>query len=204
MSLGVGALMGINFATGFLDGVQQSNAYKRQAVYLRQQAAVFRKNAALTRLNGAMNEDISRAQNRQYLARAGAAAAEMNMTESPTFVSALSATASALEQNVLNDRYKVESEAENYLYQARAAELNAAKFKKKSHIKIFRAVIYELTVFVISERDIVVDSMTLPFASLTTLSVVLSISSRIFFSISSATSLLSVVTVVSTVVILSS
>ena len=47
MTLFSGALMGINFATGFLDGVKQSNAYRQSAYDYRQQAAAFRRNAYL-------------------------------------------------------------------------------------------------------------------------------------------------------------
>ena len=132
MTLFTGALMGINFATGFLDGVKQSNAYRQSAYDYRQQAAAFRRNAYLTRLSGALNEDVSRAKNRAYLSNATASAAEIGMNESPTFISALSSSAAALEQNVLNDRYYTESKAENYLYQARVADANARMLKKRS------------------------------------------------------------------------
>lgn len=132
MSLSIGALMGINFASGFLDGVKQSYAYKQSAYDYQRQAASFRRNAYLTRLSGALNEDVSRAQNRAYLSRANAAAAEAGMSESPTFISSLATSASALEQNVLNDRFYTESKAENYLYQARVADANARMLKKRS------------------------------------------------------------------------
>ena len=132
MSLSIGALMGINFASGFLDGVKKSYAYKQSAYDYQQQAAAFRRNAYLTRLSGALNEDVSRLQNRAYLSRANAAAAEAGMSESPTFISALSFSASALEQNVLFDRFYTESKAENYLYQARVADANARMLKKRS------------------------------------------------------------------------
>ena len=132
MSLSLGALMGVNFASGFLNGVKQSNAYRQSAYDYRLQAAAFRRNAYLTRLSGALNEDVSRAKNRAYLAEANAAAAETGMAESPTFVSALASSASALEQNVLNDRYATESQAEHYLYQSRVAEANARMLKKRS------------------------------------------------------------------------
>jgi len=131
--LELGALAAAQFATGFLQGVQQSNQIMRQSYAYQQQGNVYRQNAAITRLNGALNEDISRAKNRAYMSRAMVAGGEAGMAESPTFASALASTASALEQNVLNQRYQTESAAENYLYQARVAEENARVAKKKSH-----------------------------------------------------------------------
>ena len=130
--LELGALAAAQFASNFLQGLQQSNQAKRQSVYYQQQGNIYRQNAAMTRLNGALNEDISRAKNRAYMARAAAAGGEAGMAESPTFVSAMSTTASALEQNVLNQRYQTESAAENYLYQARVAEENARVMRKNS------------------------------------------------------------------------
>ena len=130
--LELGALAAAQFASGFLQGVQQSNQAKRQSYYYQQQGNVYRQNAAITRLKGAINEDVSRAKNRAYLSRAVAAGGEAGMAESPTFTSALSSTASALEQNVLNQRYQTEVEAENYLYQARIAEENARIMRRNS------------------------------------------------------------------------
>jgi len=130
--LELGALAAAQFASGYLQGVQQSNQMQRRSYYYQQQGNAYRQNAAMTRLNGAINEDVSRAKNRAYLSRATAAAGEAGMAESPTFTSALSSTAAALEQNVLNQRYQTESEAENYLYQARIAEENARVMRKNS------------------------------------------------------------------------
>lgn len=132
MVLPIGVSMGLNFASGLLGGIAQSNKANAQAASYKQTAANYRQNAAQTRLVGAMNEDILRAQNRANLARSYAAAAEAGMGESPTMMSAMATNASALEQNVLNARYQTETEAENYLYQARVAEANARNAKKKS------------------------------------------------------------------------
>lgn len=132
MALGLGLAMGLNFASGFLNGVQSSNKYLQQSAIYQQQADIYRRNAALTRLNGARNEDILRAQNRAYLSRSRAAAGEAGMGESATMMSLLASSASALEQNVLDARMNVESEAENYLYQAALAEENNRIMRKKS------------------------------------------------------------------------
>lgn len=133
MSLGLlFATAGINFASGFFRGVGESNAAYYKADDYNQQADILRKNAYLTRLNGARNEDVLRTQNRAYLSRATAAANETGMGESPTMMSAFATSLSMLEQNVLNERYKVESEAENYLYQANVASYNARQMRKKS------------------------------------------------------------------------
>lgn len=125
------AAIGVNFASRFLQGVADSHKAAVQAADYREQANIYRRNAALLRLNGAINEDIMRTQNRAYTARSSAAAGEAGMGESETFATALATTAAALEQNVLNARYQVESEAMNYLYQANVAEENARQLKKK-------------------------------------------------------------------------
>jgi hypothetical protein len=96
-----------------------------------QNADVLRKNAYSVRAVGAKNEDVSRSQNRSYLANNRALAYEAGIGDSPTLMSSLATSANALEQNVLNDRYKIESEAENYLYQSRVASKNALELKKK-------------------------------------------------------------------------
>ena len=126
------AAMGINFASGFLKGVEDSNRASVQAQNLWQQANIYRRNAALVRLSGALNEDALRSQNRAVIARSATAGGEAGMGESETFATALAATAARLEQNVLNSRYQTESEAMNYLYQAEVAEVSARQQKKKS------------------------------------------------------------------------
>ncbi|MBO5038008.1 MAG: hypothetical protein J6C85_00920 [Alphaproteobacteria bacterium] len=127
----VGAVA-LNFASGLIKGAQQSKSYKAQAKLMEQQAAVYRKNAALLRRNGARNEDIMRSGNRAQLSRAAAAGGEAGMGESATFASGLATTAAALEQNVLNARYQTESQAENYLYDARLTEEKAKLLRKRS------------------------------------------------------------------------
>lgn len=139
MSLGLlGLAMGVNFAKGFLSGLKDSNDAYMSARDYDYQAEIFRKNAETVRLNGAINEDIMRSKNRAYISTGVAAANEVGMGESPTMMSALAYTGSLLEQNVLNERYRVESEAENYLYQARVMANNARQMRKKSG-NIFRS-----------------------------------------------------------------
>lgn len=131
MAIGLAVTIGaLNFASGFLQGKQAENEYKAKAEQLRQQAAVYRRNAATVRMNGALNEDAMRSQKRATIASAAAAAGEAGMGESPTTTTALATTSSALEQNILNRRYETESEAENYLYQARVAEEEARQYRK--------------------------------------------------------------------------
>lgn len=132
MVLPIGMVMGLNFASDLLGGIAQSNQQRAQAQVYKQNAANLRHNAKQTRLLGAINEDILRAQNRASVARSAAALSEAGMGESATAATALAGSASALEQNVLNNRYQTESEAENYLYQARLAEANARAAKRKS------------------------------------------------------------------------
>lgn len=125
------AAIGVNFASKFLQGTADRNKAYAQAADYAEQANIYRRNAALLRLNGALNEDVMRSQNRAYTARSLTAAGEAGMGESETFATALATTAAALEQNVLNARYQVESEAANYLYQANIAEENARQLRKK-------------------------------------------------------------------------
>lgn len=141
MALNIAVAMGLNFASGFLKGIGESNAAKVEAANYAQQAVIYQRNAAVTRINGARNEDVMRSQNRAYLANAAATAGEAGMGESPTMVSQLATSGAALEQNVLNQRYQTESEAENYLYQARVAEENARQAKKKSKNKFINGLV---------------------------------------------------------------
>lgn len=123
---------GVNFASGFLRGTQESQQYEKAAANYRQQAQLYRKNAHISRLKGSLNEDNMRSQKRAYLAQASASSGEAGMADSPTMATSLATSSSAYEQNILNRRYEVESEAENYLYQARIADENARQMKKKS------------------------------------------------------------------------
>lgn len=127
----------LNFASGLVKGAKESKSYKAQAKLMEQQAAIYRKNAALLRRNGARNEDIMRSGNRAQLSRITAVGGEAGMGESATFASGLATTAAALEQNVLNERYQTESQAENYLYDARLSE-EKAKLLRKSAKRSFR------------------------------------------------------------------
>ena len=129
---------GINFASGFLKGKQEEYEAKVQAKLALNNAAIYRKNAARVRLNGSLNEDMMRSQKRAAVASAAAAAGEAGMGESPT-------TTAALEQNILNERYRVESEAENYLYQARLAEEQARQHKKAGKNKFMNSMLGGLT-----------------------------------------------------------
>lgn len=122
---------GVNFASGFLKGKEEQNQYEKKAQLALQNAQVYRQNAANIRLSGAQNEDALRSQKRATVASASAAAGEAGMSESPTTTTALATTSAALEQNILNERYRVESEAENYLYQAMVEEANAKQYRKE-------------------------------------------------------------------------
>ncbi|MBR5599032.1 MAG: hypothetical protein IKW39_03230 [Alphaproteobacteria bacterium] len=131
MAYNLALIVGLKIAAGFLKSEQERQQYKAMAAQELQNAEILRENAYLTRVSGAKNEDISRAQNRAFIASNMAIASEAGMAESPTTMTNLAMTASVLEQNVLNNRFKVESEAENYLYQARVNEENARVLKKK-------------------------------------------------------------------------
>lgn len=128
-------MAGLNFAAEFLKGKVEGEPYKVQAQMYQQDAAIYRRNARLARLTGAYNEDIYRSQQRAVKAKSMAAAGEAGVGESPTTVTAVMTTYNSLEQNILSERYQVESEAENYLYQARVAEENARQLKKKAKHK---------------------------------------------------------------------
>lgn len=122
---------GVNFASGFLKGLSLKNDEDTQAQLHLQNAQTYRQNAQNVRLAGSLNENSMRSQKRSAIASSLAAAGEAGMAESPTTTSAVATTSSALEQNILNQRYQVESQAENYLYQAMIEEENAKQRKKQ-------------------------------------------------------------------------
>ena len=124
-------IAGLAFGSGFLNGIGAYNQAKAQARSYKQQAEIYRRNAQILRQKGAFNEDLLRAQKRATLAENSAVLSEVGLAESPTSVSHLATTSSALEQNILNERYAVETEAENYLYQSQLALNNAKNVKSK-------------------------------------------------------------------------
>ncbi len=122
---------GLAFTSSFLSGIGAYNQAKAQASSYKQQAEIYRHNAEILRQKGAMNEDFMRSQKRASLAQSYAALGEAGMSESPTTISHLMTTSSAMEQNILNERYSVESEAENYLYHSMLERGNAKRVKSK-------------------------------------------------------------------------
>ena len=124
-------LYGAKFVSNFLKSEQENKKYLIEAETELLNAEILSGNAHNIRNVGALNEDVSRSKNRAYLAQNRAIAGEAGIGESPTLMSSLATSASALEQNVLNDRYKIESEAENYLYQSRVSRENANQLKKR-------------------------------------------------------------------------
>ncbi|MCM1324636.1 MAG: hypothetical protein NC218_10980 [Acetobacter sp.] len=141
MSLGLAAAVGVNFAAGFLKGRNEGDEEKAKAATYLQDAELYRRNARIARLTGAYNEDIARSQQRAAVAKSAAAAGEAGMGESTTTMTALMTTYNALEQNILSARFQVESEAENYLYQARVADENARQANKKAKHKYQQALL---------------------------------------------------------------
>lgn len=128
------------FANGFAKSLKATQEAKAQQKMYEQQAEIFRMNARSTRRVGAMNEDAQRSHARSSLAQGTAAAGEAGMGSSATTMTALATAAGALGQNILNARYEVESEAENYLYQAAIADENARQMKKKAKHRFAKAV----------------------------------------------------------------
>ena len=122
---------GLAFTSSFLSGLGTYNQAKAQASSYKQQAEIYRRNAQILRHKGALNEDMLRSKKRASLAQSYAALGEVGMSESPTTISHLATTSNALEQNILNERYAVETEAENYLYQSMLS-LGKAKQAKSS------------------------------------------------------------------------
>lgn len=123
---------GLGFVSGFLKGYRNTQAARQQASVYAYEAQAYRRNAARVYAAGALNEDILRSGQRATVSKGAAAAGEAGMGESPTTVAALATTYGALEQNILNQRYEMSSEAENYLYQARIADENQRQMKKKA------------------------------------------------------------------------
>ena len=141
MAISVGAMMAYSFASSFLQTKLEENNYDDMIKKYDNEAQINRLNAKNIRLNGALNEDILRSQNRAYVANFRALAGENGMGESPTMVSRLSNLASSLEQNVLNERYKIESQAENYLYQANVFDANKRLMKKEKNNAFTRSLL---------------------------------------------------------------
>lgn len=137
----IAAKIGAGFANGFLKSIQSTQEAKAQAQVYANQAALYRQNAKNSRLTGSLNEDMMRSQQRAVLAQGSAAAGEAGMGESPTAMKSLATAAGALEQNILNSRYQVESEAENYLYQAAIADENARQMRKKAKHGVVKAMV---------------------------------------------------------------
>ena len=131
MAYNIAVIAGLKFASNMLKSEQERQQYLTMVETELNNAEILKRNAFSVRAVGAMNEDIARSKNRAYIANNSAIVGEAGISESPTTMSALATSANALEQNVLNERFRIESEAENYLYQARIAESNAEQLKKK-------------------------------------------------------------------------
>lgn len=139
MEVIIAAKAAAGFANGFANSLKQSQQAKAQAQMYQQQAELYRRNARNLRRTGAMNEDVMRSQQRTSLAQGAAAAGEAGISTSPTYIASLATASGALEQNILNNRFEVESQAENYLYQAAIADENARQMKKKGKNRYFNA-----------------------------------------------------------------
>lgn len=126
----------ISAAMKFATKLGEKDAYREQAAAQMQQAAVYRRNAMIVRQNGSLKENSMRSEKRATVASMSAMAGENGMGESPTTVTALATVSAGMENNILYDRFRGESEAENYLYQARIAEEQASNLKKKSKFGI--------------------------------------------------------------------
>ena len=96
----------------YKQGKEQQEAYNKNADILRQ-------NAARKRLENSLNEDILRQENREKMSKARAAMNEAGMITSATTTGVLGQMGGELEQNVMNQRYLGETEAVNYMNQAR-------------------------------------------------------------------------------------
>ena len=141
MSVSIGAMVAYNFASSFLQSKLEENEYDNLINRYGNEAYIYRLNARNIRMNGARNEDVLRAKNRAYVASSRALAGENGMGESPTTMSSISNAMSSLEQNVFDERYRIESEAENYLYQANVLDLNRRLLKKEKSNAFTRSLI---------------------------------------------------------------
>lgn len=98
--------------SSYRQGKELQKAYDKNADILRQ-------NAAKKRLETSLNEDIIRSQNRQKMSKARAAFAEAGMATSATTSGVLGQMGADQENNALLTRYQGETEAVNYMNQAR-------------------------------------------------------------------------------------
>lgn len=141
IEMATGVITGFSFASGFLNSLEESNQAIVQAALHRQNAETYRHNARLARRTGAYNEDIYRSEQRAQVAGTAAALGEAGMGESPTTTAVLATAYNAHEQNILSQRYQMELEAENYLYQADAEDENARQTKKKAKHRFAKALL---------------------------------------------------------------
>lgn len=98
--------------SSYRQGKELQKAYDKNADILRQ-------NAAKKRLETSLNEDIIRSENRQKMSKARAAFAEAGMATSATTSGVLGQMGADQENNALLTRYQGETEAVNYMNQAR-------------------------------------------------------------------------------------
>ena len=135
--MSAGVMGGLAAVQTVVNGYQAYRQGKAQADAYNANADILRKNAAQIRLEGALNEDVTRSQNRQQMASTRALMGEMGMADSATSVGVLAQDAANAEQNVLNQRYQTETTARNYMQQA--ADLNyEAKLAKRQGKNAFR------------------------------------------------------------------
>lgn len=102
-----------------IEGYEQYKQGKADQKAFDENAKILRNNAARKRLETSLNEDIMRSQHRQRMSKARAAMAEAGMITSATTSGVLGQMGAELDQNALNLRYQGETEAINYMNQAR-------------------------------------------------------------------------------------
>lgn len=126
---------GMSAASGILSGLGALQEGDFQASQYSNNAALLRQNAYRKRLETAINEDRTRAANRQLMALNEAASVEQGMAGSATTAGVLGQQATQLEQNALDLRYKGISAAQNMEAQADYLDYMAKMAKKKGKNK---------------------------------------------------------------------
>lgn len=124
------ATAGLGVASSIAKGIATQNQMEAQANALEANAEILQRNAAQKRLETSLNEDTQRRKNKLALAKSRAAMAEAGISEGGTAIGVIGQSAADAEQDALNLRYQGESEAVNYLNNAKIMNANAENYRE--------------------------------------------------------------------------
>lgn len=131
----------ITAASTAMKGYSQYQQGKATAKGYREQAKRIADNESQLRLEGAINEDRTREQNRQAISGMRAMLGEMGMEGSETATASLSQDIASAEQNALDLRYRVNTEANNLAQASSDASFMAKETKKNARNQFYMSLI---------------------------------------------------------------